>query len=79
MPVEVKPGSKVQMPVVGCSFLMSMKWAPDESYAQKSGIMLHKHFTRACDLPLTLSAHTQSCADCAAKPSSECQTKSGQM
>lgn len=59
MPVEVKPGSKVQMPVVGCSFLMSMKWAPDESYAQNSYIMSHKRLCTACDLPLKLPAQMQ--------------------
>ena len=59
MPVEVKPGSKVQMPVIGCSFRMSMKWAPDESYAQKSYIISHKLFRTLCNLPLKLPAHTQ--------------------
>ena len=59
MPVEVKPGSKVQMPVVGCSFLMSMKWAPDESYAQKSRIKLHKLLSLAWDLPPHASPQTQ--------------------
>ena len=48
----------MQMPVVGCSFLMSMNWAPDESYAQESYIMLHTFPGTACDLPLTLSAQT---------------------
>ena len=34
-PVDVNPGSNVQMPVLGCSFLMSMKRDPDESCEQK--------------------------------------------
>ena len=49
----------MQMPVVGCSFLMSMKWAPDESYAQKSYIMSDELFSTASDLPLKLSALPQ--------------------
>ena len=30
-PVDVKPGSNVQSPVVGCSLLMSMNFAPEAS------------------------------------------------